>query len=147
MPVRTRRPPCNLPPTVPSTHTMALRLSSVPQHVVLPSSPASSLPGVPDPESNLARAASPTVTRVLATLVTDPSFMSTDASALVTELVEFAFACRLDYLASLVTDFESSCPPSVGGELALGCDVLEDRHFELECLAAAVPHLAAMQCP
>ncbi|CAI7906821.1 unnamed protein product [Closterium sp. NIES-53] len=49
---------------------------------------------------------------------------------------------RLDYFASLVS--ESDYPLSVEGKLALGCDVLEDRQFELECLAAAVPHLTAM---
>ncbi|CAI7847783.1 unnamed protein product, partial [Closterium sp. NIES-53] len=38
----------------------------------------------------------------------------------------------------------SNYPPSVGGELALGSYVLEDRQFELECFASAVPHLAAM---
>ncbi|CAI7772057.1 unnamed protein product [Closterium sp. NIES-53] len=48
------------PPPVPGTHTMALRPSSFPQHVALPSSPASSLPNIPDPESDLARTASPT---------------------------------------------------------------------------------------
>ncbi|CAI7802464.1 unnamed protein product [Closterium sp. NIES-54] len=92
-------------------------------------------------ESDLVRAASPTVTRLLASVVTGPSFESAAASALVAELVDFAALCRLDYAASLV--FDSSCPPSVGCELALGCDVLEDRQFELECLAAAAPHLAS----
>ncbi|CAI7864329.1 unnamed protein product [Closterium sp. NIES-54] len=104
---------------------MALRPSSIPQHVVLPSPLASSLPHVPDPESDLVRTASPTVTRLLATVVIDPSFDSSAVSALVVDLVEFAALCRLDYAASLV--FDSSCPPSVGGEFALGCDVLEDR--------------------
>ncbi|CAI5999091.1 unnamed protein product [Closterium sp. NIES-65] len=60
------------------------------------------------------RAASPTVTRLLATAVTDPSFESSAASALVTELVDFAARCRLDYAARLVTESESACPPSVG---------------------------------
>ncbi|CAI7846809.1 unnamed protein product, partial [Closterium sp. NIES-54] len=124
------------------THNMTIRPSSVPQRVVLPSPPASSLPHVPDPESNLVRAASPTVTRLLATVLTDPSFESAAASALVAEFVEFAALCRLDYAASLV--FYSSCPPSVESELALGCDVFEDRQFELECLTAAAPHLIAM---
>ncbi|CAI7920717.1 unnamed protein product, partial [Closterium sp. NIES-54] len=87
------------------------------------------------------RAASPTVTRLLATVVTNPSFESTAASALITELVEFAASCRLDYAASLVTESESVCPPSVGGECALGTDVLEDRQEEFQCLAAASPHL------
>ncbi|CAI7858745.1 unnamed protein product, partial [Closterium sp. NIES-54] len=127
---------------VPDTHTMALHPSSVPQRVVLPSPLASSLPDVPDLESDLALAASQTVTRCLATLVIDPTFESAVVSALVTELIDFAIACRLDDFASLVS--ESDCPPSVGGELALGTDVLEDRQFELECLAAAVPCLAAM---
>ncbi|CAI7912627.1 unnamed protein product [Closterium sp. NIES-54] len=50
--------------------------------------------------------------------------------------------------ASLVTESESVCPPSVGGEPALGSDVLEDRQFELECLAAALPRFASMLlCP
>ncbi|CAI7852088.1 unnamed protein product [Closterium sp. NIES-53] len=105
-------------------HIMALRLSSVPQRVNLLSPPASSLPDILDPKSDLARAASPTVTRFLAMLVTDPSFESAVASALVTEL--------------------SVCPLSVGGELALGSDVLEDRQFELECLAVVSPRLASM---
>ncbi|CAI7858272.1 unnamed protein product [Closterium sp. NIES-53] len=93
---------------------------------------------------DLARAACPTVTHVLATLVTDPCFASTAVSALVTELVDFASTCRIDYFASLISESGSDCPPSVGVELALGCDVLEERLFELECLAAAVPHFAAM---
>ncbi|CAI7731763.1 unnamed protein product [Closterium sp. NIES-53] len=38
----------------------------------------------------------------------------------------------------------SDCPPSVGGECALGTDVLEDRQEDFEYLAAAVPHLVAM---
>ncbi|CAI7893909.1 unnamed protein product [Closterium sp. NIES-54] len=50
----------------------------------------------------------------------------------------------LDYAASPVAESESLCPPSVGGECALGMDVLEDRHENFECLAAAVPHLVAM---
>ncbi|CAI7802608.1 unnamed protein product [Closterium sp. NIES-54] len=76
---------------------MTLRPSTAPQRVPLPSPPASSLPDGPDPESDSLRAASPTVTRFLATAVTDPLFESTTASALVTELVDFAAAYRLDY--------------------------------------------------
>ncbi|CAI7829057.1 unnamed protein product [Closterium sp. NIES-54] len=127
---------------------MTLRLSYIPQRVVLPKPPASSLPHFPDPESNLARAPSPTVSRLLATVVTDPDFESTAALALVTELVDFAARSRLDYVAGLVTESESVCPLSVGGEPALSSDVLEDRQFELECLAAALPHFASMLlCP
>ncbi|CAI7927473.1 unnamed protein product, partial [Closterium sp. NIES-54] len=97
-----------------------------------------------DRESNLVRAVHPTVTRLLATVVTDPSFESAVASAFVSELVDFATTCRLDYTASLVAESKSICPPSVGGECALGTDVLEDRQEDFECLAAAVPHLVAM---
>ncbi|CAI5458600.1 unnamed protein product [Closterium sp. Yama58-4] len=120
------------PPPVPGTHYMTLRPSTAPQRVPLPSPPASSLPDVPDPESDRYRAEHPTVTRFLATVVTDPTFESSAASALVTELVDFAAACRLDYAASLVAESESEsvCPPSVGGECALGTDVLEDRQEE-----------------
>ncbi|CAI7738894.1 unnamed protein product [Closterium sp. NIES-54] len=91
------------------------------EHVVLPESPASSLLHVPDPESNLARAASPTVTRLLATVVTDPDPKSTAAFALVIEPVDFAARSRFDYVASLITE-----------------------QFELECLAAALPRFASM---
>ncbi|CAI5516788.1 unnamed protein product, partial [Closterium sp. Naga37s-1] len=139
-----RRVPRQRPPAVPGTHQMALRPSTAPQRVPLPSPPASSLPALADPESNSLRAASPTVTRLLATVVTDPSFESTAASALVAELVDFAATCRLDYAASLVAESESICPPSVGGECALGTDVLEDRQEEFECFAAALPHLVSM---
>ncbi|CAI5944436.1 unnamed protein product [Closterium sp. NIES-64] len=106
--------------------------------------PGSSLPALADPESDSLRAASPTVTRLLATVVTNPSFKSTAASALVDELVDFAACCRLDYAASLVAESESICPPSVGGECALGTDVLEDRQEEFQCLAVASPHLVSL---
>ncbi|CAI7779096.1 unnamed protein product, partial [Closterium sp. NIES-54] len=108
------------------THGMALRPSSIPHRVVLPEPPASSLPHVPDPESDLARAANPTATRLLATVVIDPDLESTVAFALVAELVDFALRSRLNYVASLVTESESVYPPSVVGELALGSDILED---------------------
>ncbi|CAI7885546.1 unnamed protein product, partial [Closterium sp. NIES-53] len=87
-------------------------------HLRPPLSPARTLwNSVPDPESDHARAASPTVSRLLATAVMDPSFESTDASALVAELLDFAAACRLDY-ATTLEDFE--------------------------CLAAAVPRFTSM---
>ncbi|CAI7879167.1 unnamed protein product [Closterium sp. NIES-53] len=134
------------PPPVLGTHSMTLRPSTAPQRVPLPSPPASFLPALADPESNSLRTASPTVTRLLAAVVTDPSFESTAASALVAELVDFAAHCRLDYAASLVAESESAsvCPPSAGGECALGIDVLEDTQEEFECFAAAVPHLMSM---
>ncbi|CAI7865342.1 unnamed protein product [Closterium sp. NIES-54] len=139
-----RRVPGSCPPAVPGTHLVVGRPSSPPQSVPLPSPPASSLPTVPEPESDRAHAAHPAVTRLLATVVTDRSFESTAASALVAELVDFAAACGLDYAASLVAESASFCPPSVEGEYALGTDVLEDRQEDLECLAAAAPHLVSM---
>ncbi|CAI7826592.1 unnamed protein product, partial [Closterium sp. NIES-54] len=115
------RVPRPRPPSVPGTHAMALRPSS----------------------SDRARAANPTVSRLLATVATDPSFESTAASALVAEL-DFADACRLDYATALVAESEFASPPFVGGECALGTDVLEDRQEDFECLAAAVPRFASM---
>ncbi|CAI7879147.1 unnamed protein product [Closterium sp. NIES-54] len=115
-PVRTgRRVPCPRPPPVPGTHAMTLRPSSVPLRVPLPPPPESSLFALLDPESDRARAASPTVSCLLATVVTDPSFETTPASAPVAELVDFVAACRLDYATALVAESESACPPSVGG--------------------------------
>ncbi|CAI7881937.1 unnamed protein product [Closterium sp. NIES-53] len=116
------------PPPVPGTHSMTQRPSTAPQRVPLPSPPASSLPAGPDPASDSLRAASPALTRFLATAVTDPLFESTATSALVTELSASA----------------SVCPPSVRGECALGTDVLEDRQEEFDCFVASVPHLVSM---
>ncbi|CAI7832566.1 unnamed protein product, partial [Closterium sp. NIES-53] len=144
-PVRTaRHAPRSRPPPVPGTHAMALRPSSVPLRVPLPAPPESSLPEVPDPGSDRARAASPTVTRLLATAVTDPSFESAAAPALVAELLDFAAACRLNYASALVAESVPASSPSVGGEFALGTDILEDRQEDFECLAAAVPRFASM---
>ncbi|CAI7871407.1 unnamed protein product [Closterium sp. NIES-54] len=146
-PVRTartsRRVPRPRPPSVPGTHSMTLHPSTAPQRVPLPSPPASSLPALADPASDSLRAASPTVTRLLATVVTDPSFESSAASALVTELVAFAAHCRLDFATSLVAESASVCPPSVGGECAFSTDILEDRQEEFQCFAAALPHLVS----
>ncbi|CAI7752539.1 unnamed protein product [Closterium sp. NIES-53] len=104
-PVRTtrasRRAPRPRPPAVPGTHQMTLRPSTASQRVPSPSHPASSLLVLADPESDSLRAASPTVARLLSTVVTDPSFESAAASALVAELVDFAACCRLDYAAGL----------------------------------------------
>ncbi|CAI7892135.1 unnamed protein product [Closterium sp. NIES-53] len=81
--------------------------------------------------SRRTRATSPTVSRLLATAVIDPSF-------------ESAAACHLDYTTALIAESASATPPSVGGECALGTDVLEDRQEDFECLAAAVPRFASM---
>ncbi|CAI7774043.1 unnamed protein product, partial [Closterium sp. NIES-54] len=150
-PCFSRQPPhCLLPlptlssPAVLQSVAMALHPSSVPQRVPLPAPPESSLPEVPNHASDRARAASPTVSRLLAIAVTDPSFESAAASPLVAELLDFAAAFHLDYATALVAESASTGPPSVGGECALGADVLEDRQKDFECLAAAVPRFASM---
>ncbi|CAI7828695.1 unnamed protein product [Closterium sp. NIES-54] len=124
----------------PESRPASLVRTACTSHRVAPSS----LPALTDPASDSLRAASPTVTRFLATAVTDPSFESTAASALVAQLVDFAAHCRLDYAASLVAESASVCPPSVRGECALSTDVLEDRQEEFQCFAAALPHLVSM---
>ncbi|CAI7760431.1 unnamed protein product [Closterium sp. NIES-54] len=59
---------------------MALRPSSLPQRIALPSPPASSLPDVPDPDSDLARAASPTHSVATScTLLTSPQLSCREA--------------------------------------------------------------------
>ncbi|CAI7900802.1 unnamed protein product [Closterium sp. NIES-53] len=118
--------------------------SSFSLRVPLPAPHESSLPEAPDPESDRARAASPAVSHLFATAVTDPSFESAAASTLDAELLVFAAACRLDYATALVAESVSASPLSVEGECALGTDVLEDRQEDLECLAAAVPRLPSM---
>ncbi|CAI7851613.1 unnamed protein product [Closterium sp. NIES-53] len=100
--------PC--PPSIPGTHAMALRSSSVPLRVPLPAPLESSLPAVPNPESDRAHAASPTVSRLLATIDTHPSFESTSASAHVAELVEFAAAYHLDYATDVLLSLRLHLP-------------------------------------
>ncbi|CAI7889827.1 unnamed protein product [Closterium sp. NIES-53] len=108
-PVRTtRRVPRSRPPPVPGTHDMTLRPSSVPLRVPLPAPPDSSLPEVLDPASDRARTASPTVSRLLATAVTDPSFESAAASALVAELLDLLLPVEdLECLAAAKPHFAS----------------------------------------
>ncbi|CAI5974607.1 unnamed protein product [Closterium sp. NIES-64] len=134
--------PRQRPPAVPGTHQMALRPSTASQRVPLPSPSESSLPALPDPETDSLCAASPTVTRLLATVVNDPSFESTAASALVAELVDFA--ATVVTLLVLLLSPSSVCPPSVGGECAPSMDFLEDRQEKFQCFVAALPHLVSM---
>ncbi|CAI7909262.1 unnamed protein product [Closterium sp. NIES-54] len=106
-------------------------LCSPPDQSQPPLQPASPLPA-PSPlteqTGGLTERRDPIVSRLIANVVTHPSFESTAASALVAELLDFA----------------AVSPPSVGGECALGMEVLEDRQEEFECLAAAVPCFASM---
>ncbi|CAI7895835.1 unnamed protein product [Closterium sp. NIES-53] len=113
--------------------------------VVLSLPPPSSLPAVHDHVSDLARAARPTIPCCLAALVTEPASSPAAAYALVAELAGFAATCRRAYLVGLVS--ASLCPPFVGGELALGCDVLEDRHFDLEYLSYPLSILTRYVAP
>ncbi|CAI7888136.1 unnamed protein product [Closterium sp. NIES-53] len=114
-PVRTTpRVSRSRPPPVPGTHAMTLRPSSIPLRVPL----------LPPPESSLHESAA--------------------ASALVAELLDFAVACCLDYASALVAESACASPPSVGGECALGTDVLEDKQEDFECRAAAVPCFASI---
>ncbi|CAI7856498.1 unnamed protein product [Closterium sp. NIES-53] len=94
-------------------------------------------PAVLDPESDRARAASPTVSRLLATILTDPPFESIGTSALVAELDDFAATCHLDYTIAIAAEYESATPSSIRGECALSTDVLEYRQEDFESLAAA----------
>ncbi|CAI7738358.1 unnamed protein product [Closterium sp. NIES-53] len=66
------------------------------------------------------------------------------SGGLVAELLDFSAACRLDYASALVAESVPASPPFVGGECALGSDVLEDRQEDFECLAAAVPRFASL---
>ncbi|CAI7902429.1 unnamed protein product [Closterium sp. NIES-53] len=91
------RVPRPRPPPILGTSILTHRHSSVPLRVSLLFPPASSLP------------------------------TSIAASALVAKLLDFAATCRLDYATALVAESESANPPSVGGECALGTDVLESR--------------------
>ncbi|CAI7931031.1 unnamed protein product [Closterium sp. NIES-54] len=120
-----------------------------PDQLQPPVQPASPLPA-PSPyteqSSSLTerREPTPTISRLLATAITHPSFESAAASAFVAELVDFAAPCPLDYATALVAKSEFASPSSIGGEFALGTNNLEDRQEDIEYLAAAVPRFASM---
>ncbi|CAI7853845.1 unnamed protein product [Closterium sp. NIES-54] len=119
---------------------MALRPSTAPLRVPLPSPLESSLPVLADPESDSLRAASPTITRLLATVVTDPSL-----SPLLRRPSLLSLSTLLLAVVRTTSESESESvyPPSVGGECALSTDVLEDRQEEFQCFAVALPHLVS----
>ncbi|CAI7901972.1 unnamed protein product, partial [Closterium sp. NIES-53] len=111
---------------------------------VLPSPPESALTAsLSNPVTDYYRTYRIVLSRVLASLVTDPRASLSSVSALTAAVTKFASPRCLDYATSLVAAPPSS-PLAVVGELDLGCDALEDRQFELEFLAAASPHLCAM---
>ncbi|CAI7811836.1 unnamed protein product [Closterium sp. NIES-53] len=111
---------------------------------VLPSPPESALiASLPTPVTDYYRTYRPVLSRVLASLITDPRASLSSVSALTAAVTEFASTRRLDYATSLVAAPPTS-PLAIEGEFALGCDTLEDRQVELELLAAASPHLCVM---
>ncbi|CAI7781108.1 unnamed protein product [Closterium sp. NIES-54] len=65
-------------------------------------------------------------------------------SHLLALLVAFLVRVLLLSPACTLWQSDSASPPSVGGEFALGTDVLDDRQEDFECLAAAVPCFASM---
>ncbi|CAI7882030.1 unnamed protein product [Closterium sp. NIES-53] len=110
---------------------------------ILPPPPSSSLTVSTHPITDYYKDVHPVVSRVLASFVTNPRASSSFVSALTAAVADFASTRRLDF-ATRVVAAPPARPLSAGGEFALGCDVLEDRQFELEFPAAASPSLCAM---
>ncbi|CAI7840017.1 unnamed protein product, partial [Closterium sp. NIES-53] len=116
-----------------------------------PSPPRSPPPfALPLPPSSALAVSSPPLTvyysttrHVVSSFFTKPTGSPSSVSALTTVVTDFAATRRLDYATRLV-----AAPPTrplyAGGECALGFDILEDKQFELEFLAAASPHLCSM---
>ncbi|CAI7783999.1 unnamed protein product [Closterium sp. NIES-54] len=145
-------PSCRSPRAGPSSPVpftdlrTALFLSSPPRlsPSILPSPPESALiASLSTPVTDYYRTYRPVLSRVLASLATDPRASLSSVSALTAAVTEFASTRCLDYATSLVAAPPTS-PLAIGGESALGCDALEDRQLELDFLAAASPHLCAM---
>ncbi|CAI7893767.1 unnamed protein product [Closterium sp. NIES-54] len=139
-----RCPPCARPSSPISGLRTILFCSSPrcsPPVSVLPSPPESSLTVSSHPITDYYRVARPVVSCILASLVTDPRASPSSVSALTAAIAGFASTRRLDYATCVVA---APPPLSVGGESALGCDILEDRQFEVDFLAAASPSLCAM---
>ncbi|CAI5944038.1 unnamed protein product [Closterium sp. NIES-65] len=107
---------------------------------VLLSPPASSLTVSSHPTTAYYCATHPVVSLVLAPLVTDPRASSSSVSALTAAFADFASTRCLNF-ATRVVAAPPARPLSTGGEFALGCDVLEDKQFDLEFLATASPSL------
>ncbi|CAI7887772.1 unnamed protein product [Closterium sp. NIES-54] len=119
---------------------------SSPRHAppvsALPPPPASSLTVSSHPITDYYHPARPIVLRVLASL-TDPHASPSSDLALTAYVADFASTRHLDF-ATCVVAAPPTRPLSARGESALGCNVLEDRQFEMEFLAAALPSLCAM---
>ncbi|CAI5933586.1 unnamed protein product [Closterium sp. NIES-64] len=143
-----QQPPPQPPPQLPLERQLFPPVSGL-RALGLSSSPPVFGPTFPPPDASPAvRSFSPPQSPPLVvldspTLVTDSRFPPSSASALTAAVAEFAAASRLDY-ATRVVPAPPYRPLSVGGEFALGCDVLEDRESELEYWAAASPSVCAM---
>ncbi|CAI7846944.1 unnamed protein product [Closterium sp. NIES-54] len=118
---RTTRCPLRARPSSPFDDLRTVLFRSSPRRAppvsVLPPPPASSLTISSHPITDYYHAARPVVSRVLASLVTDPRASSSSVSALTAAVIDFASTRRLDFAT---------------------------RQFELEFLAAASPSLCAM---
>ncbi|CAI7904913.1 unnamed protein product, partial [Closterium sp. NIES-53] len=142
----TSRCPPRAWPSSPLADLRIVLFRSLPRHSppvpVLPSPPESSLTVSSHPIIEYYRASRLIVSRVLASLVTDPRAPPSSVSALTAAVADFASTRRLDY-AKLIVAASPPRPLSIGGESAFGFDVLEDWQVELEFLAAASPSLCA----
>ncbi|CAI7840767.1 unnamed protein product [Closterium sp. NIES-53] len=142
----TRCPHCARPSSpFDDLHTVLFRSSSRrdPPVSVLPPPPASSLTNLSHPITDYYRVARPIVSRVPASLVTDPRASPSSVSALTATVADIASTRRLDFDTRVVAA-PPARPLSARDEFALGCVVLEDRQFELEFLATTSPSLYAM---
>ncbi|CAI7916399.1 unnamed protein product [Closterium sp. NIES-54] len=76
------------------------------------------------PVTDYYRTYRPVLSRILASLVTDPRASLSSVSALTAAVTEFASTRRLDY-ATILVAAPSTSPLAVGVESALGCNALE----------------------
>ncbi|CAI7749836.1 unnamed protein product, partial [Closterium sp. NIES-53] len=106
--------------------------------------PSVPLPGSAARGSGGAVSGGPALGGAGGSVVKDPTFEFAAASALVAELVDFATTCRLDYVTSLVSESESDCPLSVGGELAL--EVTSLRTSSFSSVASRLLYLILLPC-
>ncbi|CAI7811392.1 unnamed protein product [Closterium sp. NIES-54] len=128
-------PPLLLSPPPPLLSTVPRFLLLTPPGLSPPSPSPSMLPSPPDSALTASLSTSvndyyrtyrPVLSRVLASLVTDPRASLSSVSALTATVTEFAATRRLDY-ATRVMAAPPTSPLAVEGESALGCDALEDR--------------------
>ncbi|CAI7872705.1 unnamed protein product [Closterium sp. NIES-54] len=134
-------------PSSPFDHLCTVLFCSSPRRAqpvsVLRPPPALSLTVSSHPITDYYRSTRPIVSRVLASLVTDPRASPSSVSSLTAVVANFAANRCLEFATRVVVSLPAS-PLSARGEFSLGCDVLEDTQFELEFLAAASPSLSAM---